>query len=243
MKKRYVIISIFLLIVVVVSVIAFKVIADLNRESTIKNEIKEISKVFTIANIDDDEVNEILERRVISKGDYAEIENSIKLYYKGLYGDLKNLTFLLDADNFSNYLSSKNIDDDGPDFLKSRSNLANSKAQIEEYYEKIIKSLTSESYKLNYINKDTKKYYVDFYLEITDIAISDNFEELLKNEYDNVLNNIKVYGEAYDFLNANKGSYEVVNNELKFDDATILDQYSQILDKLNKIKKEQESEK
>lgn len=240
MEKKHVIFFIILLLLIVGFIIAFNVISDLNDETKIKNEIKEIREVFTIANIDNENVNEILDRKVIKKGIYADIEVGIKQYYKSLYSDLKNLTFLLDADNFTNYLSSKNITEDGPIFLKSRSNLNNSKAQIVEYYDKFTKSLSNNNTKLSYINQNEKKYYIDFYLELTNLALPENFESSLKDEYDNNLNNIDIYIKAFDFLYANRSNWEIRNNELVFEDATILDEYMQVIDQLNKTKKEKE---
>ncbi|HAB66775.1 MAG TPA: hypothetical protein DCE23_05355 [Firmicutes bacterium] len=240
MEKKHVIFFIILLLLIIGFIIAFNVISDLNDETKIKNEIKEISEVFTIANIDNENVNEILDRKVIKKGIYADIEVGIKQYYKNLYSDLKNLTFLLDADNFTNYLSSKNITEDGPIFLKSRSNLNNSKAQIIEYYDKFTKSLSNNNTKLSYINQNEKKYYIDFYLELTNLALPENFESSLKDEYDNALNNIEIYIKAFDFLYANRSNWEIRNTELVFEDATILDEYMQVIDQLNKTKKEKE---
>lgn len=242
MEKKHLIFFIILLLFIVGSVITFNVVTDLNDEGKIKNEIKEISKVFTIANIDDEDVNEILDRRIIKKGTYADIENSIKQYYKSLYSDLKNLTFLLDADNFTNYLSSKNIVEDGPIFLKSRSNLTNTKSQITEYYDKFTKSISNDNNKLSYMDKSAKKYYIDFYLELTDLALPEDFEQQLEKEYNNVINNIDIYNQAFDFLYANRSDWEIRNNELVFEDATILDEYMKVIDQLNKSKKEAEEE-
>lgn len=242
MEKKHLIFFIILLLLIVGSVITFNVVTDLNDEAKIKNEIKEISKVFTIANIDDEDVNEVLDRRIIKKGIYADIENSIKQYYKALYSDLKNLTFLLDADNFTNYLSSKNIIEDGPIFLKSRSNLTNTKSQITEYYDKFTKSISIDSNKLSYMDKSVKKYYIDFYLELTDLALADDFDKELEKEYNNAINNIDIYNQAFDFLYANRSDWEIRNSELVFEDATILDEYMKVIDQLNKTKKEIEEE-
>lgn len=241
MKKKHAIIFLVIISLVIGLIIVLKVSSDLNKESKLKAEIREISKVFTINNVDNDQINEILERRVIKKGDYADIEISIKKYYKNIYSDLKNLNFLLDEDNFANYLSGKNIKEDGPNFLKSRSNLSNTKAQIIEYYDKFISSMTSENFKLSFLNNNVKKYYRNFYLELTDFAIHDNFNDVLKNKYEEVLANIDIYIKAFDFLFANDGEWTVDDDGLKFEDPIILDEYLSVIEGLNKNKKNSET--
>lgn len=242
MKKKTIII--FTLIVIAVLGIVTKLALDLNKETKIRNEIKEISKVFDIANIDDDQVNEILSRRIVKKGHYADVEDSIKTYYINLYSDLKNLTFLLDDDNFSSYLTEKNLNDDKPTFIKSKDNLQNSKAQIEEYYTKLTNELTDKTTKLSYAaKKNLSTYYRDFYLELTTLAIADDFQTEIETAYKQANTKIDVYNEALDFLIANKGHWEVKNEVIIFDETTLYEEYLVITDKLtNQTESQEEKE-
>lgn len=242
MKKKTIII--FILIVIAVLGIVTKLVLDLNKETKIRNEIKEISKVFDIANIDDDQVNEILSRRIVKKGHYADVEDSIKTYYTNLYSDLKNLTFLLDDDNFSSYLTEKNLNDDKPTFIKSKDNLQNSKAQIEEYYTKLTNELTDKTTKLSYAaKKNLSTYYRDFYLELTTLAIADDFQSEIETAYKQTNAKIDVYNEALDFLIANKGHWEVKNEVIIFDETTLYEEYLVITDKLtNQTESQEEKE-
>lgn len=242
MEKKKVIIIMILLFLIVGIVISFKVASDLDKEKKIKDEIKEISREINQAFSSDTDdyplINEVFDRRVIKKGPYSDIEIAVKQYYSSLYNDLKNIVFLLDSDNFSIYLNSKNIMDDGPLFLKSRSNLNNSKAQIAEYYDKFKSSLKNNTNKLSYLSREEKKYYIDFYLELTDLAVDSTFLDALELEYDNTLSNIEVYNQAFDFLYANRDEWEIRSNELVFHDASILDEYNNVLAEFNKTKKD-----
>lgn len=238
-NKKTVIICIFIIIAVLG--ISIKLALDLSKEAKIRNEIKEISKVLNLANIDDDQVNEILSRRIIKKGHYADVEDSIKNYYTNLYSDIKNLTFLLDDDNFSSYLTEKNLNDDKPTFIKSKDNLQNSQAQIEEYYTKLTNELTNKNEKLSYVaEKNLSTYYRDFYLELTTLAIPEDFQTQVDNAYEQTLEKIEIYNEALDFLIANKGHWTVKNEVILFDETTLYEEYIVITEKLSKVEEANE---
>jgi len=234
MKNKKLLILLIIILVIIGLFVSIKVGIDLSRESKIKNEIKELTKGISISNIDDENIDNILNRRVIKKGRYAKVEDSIKEYYQTLYSDLKNYTFLIDEDNFTNYLSGTNLNEDKPSFIKSKDNLNNSKAQIDEYYEKLITELTDEQTILSYVNnKNLDNYYRNFYLELSTLAVSDDLQTNIENTYNNTINKIDVYNEALDFLVANKGHWAVKNEVIIFDDTLLYDEYVKITDKLN----------
>ncbi|HIS17089.1 MAG TPA: hypothetical protein IAC02_00560 [Candidatus Coprovivens excrementavium] len=232
-KKKILTIIIISLIVIAVAAITIKLVGDLNKETTLKNEVKEISKFMNINQNENDEINEILTRREITKGKYKNIENDIKQYYQVIYSDLQNFSFLIDNDNFNIYLSSENLNEDKPSFIKSKDNLQNTKAQIDEYYNKLIKELNDESIKLSFITEDRlDSYYRNFYLELTSLAISDNLKKELDTAYEEVLSKIEIYNEALDFLVANKGHWAIKNNVIIFDDTILYEGYLEITNKL-----------
>lgn len=232
-KKKILTIIIISLIVIAVAAITIKLVGDLNKETILKNEVKEISKFMNINQNENDEINEILTRREITKGKYKNIENDIKQYYQVIYSDLQNFSFLIDNDNFNIYLSSENLNEDKPSFIKSKDNLQNTKAQIDEYYNKLIKELNDESIKLSFITEDRlDSYYRNFYLELTSLAISDNLKKELDTTYEEVLSKIEIYNEALDFLVANKGHWAIKNNVIIFDDTILYEGYLEITNKL-----------
>lgn len=232
MKKKKTII-IFIIIAIIIAFITTKLISDFTKETKIKDEIKEISKVFKVVNIDDDEVNEILNRRIIKSGPYKDVEDSIKKYYQNVYSNLKNLTFLLDDDNFSIYLSGDNLKEDKPNFTKSKDNLLNTKAQIDEYYNLLTDELDNKQTKIEYIlDKDVSPYYQEFYLELTSLAISNDFNNELSEAYENTITKIDIYNEALDFLITNKGHWSIKDDVIIFDDTVLYEEYINITKKL-----------
>lgn len=235
MNKKHYIISFVIILTIIGLTITTKVVYDLNKETKIRNEIKEINSAFKTANLDDNHINEILNHRIIKKGHYKEVEDSIKLYYKDVYSDLKNLTFLLDDDNFTNYLTGKNLKEDSPSFIKSKDNLQNSKAQIGEYYQKLTNELTDDNIKLSYTTKyNFDTYYRNLYLELTKIVLDDNFKTNIDNQYNNTINKISTFDEALNFLIANRGHWAIKKEVIMFDETTLYEEYIKITDKLNK---------
>ena len=130
MNKKKIIIGVITILVLIIIGVALKISFDFKKEATIRSEVKEITKVFVPTNIDNEDANAVLERRVITKGEYSKVEDSLKLYYKDLYSNLKNLTFLLDEENEYNYLSVDNLKPDSESLIKSKDTINNTKAQI-----------------------------------------------------------------------------------------------------------------
>lgn len=239
MKKKHTVFIVIAIIVIIGVAIALKISSDFNKETKIKSDIKEVINVFDTKNINQEKINKVLNRRVIKKGQYKKVEESIKDYYKDLYDDFNNLIFLLDDDNFSNYLTSKNLKDDRPSFLKSKNNLQNSKAQITENYNEFITQLTDETTKLTYIiDKDLDKYYIDFYLSLTNEINKEELKKEIENMTNSAQEKIIIYNEALDFLIANKGHWDIKNEVIMFDKTEYYEEYINITEKLNTIKTE-----
>ncbi len=236
MKKSRVIFTVVVLLLIVACFVFAKVFNDLKKETKIKNEIKEIVKVLGTENIDDDGVNAILERRIYEKGNYAIVEDAIKNYYHDLYSSQKNITFLMDEDNFITYLDVKNIKDDGPSFTKSVNNLQTTKAQLNDKYENIKKHITCDPLKVSYIyNKDVDSYYKNLYLEFINEYTPSTLEQDMETKYNNTLKLIDLYNDAFAFLTANKAHWKIVDDVLTFDDTVLYDSYKEITDKVDKL--------
>lgn len=232
-NKKLLIIGIILLIILALTA---KIALDFHKEKQIRNEIKEVTKLFGTSNIDDESAKEMLERRIIDKGDYKVVEDSIKRYYKDLYSNLNNINFLLDEENEFNYLSSTNITSDMPSFTKSKDTIKNTRAQTEEYYNLFIKYLTDEEIKLGYISDSkVRKYYVDFYLELTNEVNDENLKESLLAKYNSVNNKLDIYEEALTFLENNSEHWKIKDDNIAFDTTEIYDEYILITNKLTEV--------
>ena len=233
MKKKRVIFTIIVLALILAGFLVTSLIRDLKKEKVIKDEINQISKVFGTENIDDDDVNTILERRILKKGEYAKEEDSIKKYYKDLYDDLKNINFLLEEDNYDFFLTSKNLIEDGPSFIKSKNKIQNTKAQLAECYQEFSNQIDNESIKISYVlDKDLSRYYKNFYLDLTDDLVDSSLKNNIEKKYKVLLNRIDIYNEAFDFLIASRGHWQIKNDVIAFERPEDFELYKNIIDKL-----------
>lgn len=229
MKRKYIIIISIISLVLLATITFGKIGLDFYKETKIKEEIKEIMKYINTSNYTDQKLNEILERSVVKKGDYNEVETSIKNYYKDLANDLSNLQFLLSEDNFVNYLSADNLKEDQPNFIKSKANLVNSASQIEEVYQNINTRTTDINTKRYYIaDKQVKTYYKDFYLSLIEDNITEEFTKRIKSEKNNGIEKTKTYNQVLDFLIANEGHWNLNQDIIVFDETTLYEEYLNI---------------
>lgn len=233
MKKNRVVFTLIVSALILAGFLISSLIRDLSKERVIKNEIKEISKGFVTENVDDDNINTVLERRLIKKGEYAKVEDGIKKYYKDLYDDLKNITFLLDEDNYSDFLSSDNLLDDGPSFVKSKNKIQNTKAQLADCFQEFTNQFESESVKISYvIDKDLSRYYKNFYMDLTKEIVEPTLKDNIEKRYKSILKKIDIYNEALDFLISIKGHWEVRNDVIAFERPEDFELYKEITNKL-----------
>ncbi len=232
MKKKTIIMIIIAVLVLGGIAIGIKIGLDYKKEDKIRSEVREISRVFDTST-DRSSLDEVLDRRLVNGGQYEKVEDVIKLYYKDLYNSLSNLEFLLDEDNFTSYLLGKNIKDDGPKFLKSRDNLSNSKAQIEEQYVLFNTLLNDDYTKSMYLeSKDVDIYYRTFYLELTTLVLTEDVKENLKKEYDKVMSNIETYNEIFDFLAAHEAAWTLNNDVVSIEDSVLREEFNNLTKKL-----------
>ena len=237
MKKNRVIFTVIILVLILACFVLAKVFSDLKKEKLIKKDIQEIVAVLGTENIDDDDVNAMLERRIFSKGSYYIVEDSLKNYYKDLYSYQKNITFLMDDDNFDTYLSPKNIAEDGPTFTKSISNLQTTKSQLTDKYNEFKNQIENESTQISYIyDREVDSYYKKIYLEFISDFTPSSLANDIKEKYDKTLELIDLYNEAFVFLTANEAHWQVIDDVITFDDTTLYEGYKTITDKIDKLK-------
>ncbi len=233
MKKKYLIISGIVVISIILLSIIIKVATDYSKENKIKQEIKEVIKYFEKNDYTNENLNKILKREVVKKGQYSLVEKSIKSYYIDLQTNLSNLDFLLSEDIFSNYLSEKNIKEDRPNFIKSQENIYNTKSQINEISEGINKQLNDISIINTYIaDKDVSSYYKEFYTSLINNYITEDYKTKITTTKNNAIKKLDTYSKALEYLSSNKGHWNIENEKILFDDTLLYDEYLKIINNL-----------
>lgn len=238
MKKKYIFVITIIILVIISLIVAIKITTDFNKENEIKNEVQEVIKYFEKGIYNNEEINKILNRQLIIKGKYSKVEKALKEYLLDLQINLSNLEFLISEDSFSNYLSTSNLKEDRPTFVKSKNNLNNTKSQINEIYNELNNQLNDDITIKTYIDKyEVKKYYKDLYISLIENEISKNFKNSIEENKEQALNKLTIYDEIFNFLIANNRSWKINQDIIVFDNNLLYEEYIKMTDKLKEVNK------
>ncbi len=231
MKKVLIIIGIIVAIIVVALTIF--IVKDLNQEEKLRQEINEIDSLINFNEFDYDAINERL-GKTISSGDYLVVEKAVKKYLKDTIDTTLNYVNIVTDEKFSNVLTAENYKNDGPDFINTKLYIEDTKQQIENNKNVILKQFDNETV-LSYIeNKNLDSYYIDFYKSLafsSEAEIANNKQEIEQNIND-VIDTLNVYDEVIDFLIKNKNDWKIDGEYIIFSTDELSNQYDELLLKL-----------
>lgn len=231
MKKILIIIGIIVAIIVVALTIF--IVKDLNQEEKLRQEINEIDSLINFNEFDYDAINERL-GKTISSGDYLVVEKAAKKYLKDTIDITLNYVNIVTDEKFSNVLTAENYKNDGPDFINTKLYIEDTKQQIENNKNVILKQFDNETV-LSYIeNKNLDSYYIDFYKSLafsSEAEIANNKQEIEQNIND-VIDTLNVYDEVIDFLIKNKNDWKIDGEYIIFSTDELSNQYDELLLKL-----------
>lgn len=231
MKK--ILIAIGVVVALIVLLLTIIIIKDLNQEKKLRQELNEIDSLINFDEFDYDKVNERL-GKTISSGDYLVVEKAAKKYLKDTIDITLNYVTLVTDEKFSNVLTLKNYQEDGPDFINTKLYIKNTKEQIEDNKNKILNQFNNETV-LSYIeNKNLDSYYIDFYKSLafsSEAEITKNKQEIEQN-IDEIINTLNVYDEVIDFLISNKNDWIIDGEYIVFSNNELHNQYNELLLKL-----------
>ena len=231
MKK--ILITIGVVVALIVLLLTIIIIKDLNQEEKLRQELNEIDSLINFDEFDYDKVNERL-GKTISSGDYLVVETAAKKYLKDTIDITLNYVTLVTDEKFSNVLTLKNYQEDGPDFINTKLYIKKTKEQIEDNKNKILNQFNNETV-LSYIeNKNLDSYYIDFYKSLalsSEAEITKNKQEIEQN-INEIINTLNVYDEVINFLITNKNDWIIEGEYIVFSNEEIHDQYNELLLKL-----------
>ena len=232
MKKK-ILIAVAAVMVVIIGVIAFTVVSDINQEKKLRAELEEINALTAAQPIDMDAINEKLDK-IVTKGDYAQVEDAAKTYLKESFDNTLKISQLISDERITNILTVENYLEDGKEFTETKQYIQNTKSQLEECKAKYSEFLTREK-AMSYINsKNLDSYYVDFYEDefVGDIE-SENDDKTVENAIDDIISLLDVSGEAIDLLADNPGAWEIEGENIVFSDDGISAEYDSILSSIS----------
>ena len=232
MKKKILII-VGIIILIVIGVIAYFVITDLQQEDKLTAELQEISNLVNSQNIDIDQINERLDRTV-TRGDYAVVEQSFKQYLKDNFDVSMKIADILNDEKLTTILTADNYKQDGKDFVETKNYISTTRDQLETYKTEY-KDFFTEDKVMSYINdKNLDSYYTDLYKQelVGDIE-SDNETEVVESAINDVIGILDIYEEVINFLVDNQNSWNVQKKNIEFTSESLQNQYNSLIDKLS----------
>ena len=232
MKKKILII-VGIIILIVIGVIAYFVITDLQQEDKLTAELQEISNLVNSQNVDIDQINERLDRTV-TRGDYVVVEQSFKQYLKDNFDVSMKIADILNDEKLTTILTADNYKQDGKDFVETKNYISTTRDQLETYKTEY-KDFFTEDKVMSYINdKNLDSYYTDLYKQelVGDIE-SDNETEVVESAVNDVIGILDIYEEVINFLVDNQNSWNVQDDTIEFTSESLQNQYNSLIDKLS----------
>ena len=232
-KKTIVIISIIAILLLSIIV---KLSTDFYKENKLKEEIKEIVRLINTNPENNEKIDELLNRTVIKKGKYNIVETSLKKYYKELYSDYSNLLFIIDDENFTNYLSETSLRENRPSFINTKNNIENTYNQIDALYTEVENEVKEISIKLPYISEyNLSTYYKELYLSLIDDNLGEEFINNLEKEKNKAKDKLAIYEEAIQYLSTYNNEWSIKNGVIEFKNISYRTEYETIMNKLKEV--------
>ena len=231
MKKK-VLIAVLIIIVIALVVMGYFVFSDMMQEDKLKTELSEIYQLTNAETIDMDAINERL-NRTITKGDYAVVEESFKIYLKDNFDNSIEIANILNDEKITSLLTVENYKEDGKDFTESKSYITATRTTLENCKEKYTEFLTEEK-AMSYINdKGLDSYYTDLYKEefVGDIETAES-DGIVESSIDEVISILNTSEEILNLLSENKDSWEIDGEIIVFSSESLSDEYNELVDAL-----------
>lgn len=232
-KKRSIIPTIIILVGFVITLFIISFTLDVHNEALLKKEIVGINNVLNSEDFDEEELDARL-NRTITENEYQEVELSYKAYMKDNIKILNELKEFYSVDETNNILTVENLTSDGKDLKVSKA-LINTSIKNLKKIEKKYNNSFEDDYVMSYIeDKNLDKKYIEFYKnEIQNNLRKTSTEKELSESISKSLEKYELIKETLDFLVENKNNYIIEDNELKFNDTSLLDKYNSFVENIN----------
>ena len=232
MKKK-IFITIGVIVAIIIAIIAYMVVSDMIQEKKLNEEFSYVDGLVENEERQTEEIKNALER-IVTKGDYAKVETSYKKYLKDIYEDIENLTKILEDDEITNSLTAKNYQEDGPEFVKTKEYLSETKKSLEDgkntYYE-----LLTEDGAMKYIKTmELDSYYEDIYKNEINGYISEEEHEnkTVEESINDVISLLDTSEKIINFLSDNKDSWTIEDESIVFNTQKLSDEYEKMADEI-----------
>ena len=229
-KKMITVIVLFAILLFLLGLLFAPSFIEGMEKNKLRTEIETISKNLNNENINLEEIDTYLNKKITS-GKRKKVEVSIEKYLKEVVKNSHSILNISKDKKLINALNVKTIETNTYDFSKSKEELNKKKEEIKLSKESLDK-LSNE--KDSYIKKNTKdKELIDLYNELLSVNLYiDKYVKLT----DTTTSNIDVTLEAMDYLSNHKDNFKIEENNLIFIKRNSLTEYEKILEKVKETK-------
>lgn len=226
-SKKWIIWLIIAIIVIVVAIGGF-IAFHMGQLGQLTSEMVNLSKIDT-SNIE----NISIDMDIKTKGGYAVIEETMKQYINDLYALVQEGESLIDTKELQDIGSIENIKEDGPDFVKTKAKIEETKEKVKKYVEDLKQKADTNNMISAIDDKKVGSYYKELYKELirqnsSNVDLNSAVEEL-ENAEELVMKRLDKVSEIINFLSENKASWQIQNDKLLFKDMTKLTQYNRLV--------------
>ena len=229
MKKK-ILITLAVLVIIVVGIIAFFVVSDIQQEKKFNDEMLALENMMNTDELDFEAIYEKTDL-IVTKGDYGIIEKAIKSYIKDTALVAEKIIDAMNSEEFGTIISIENFEEDGKEFTESKEFIKTTRENLEQYKEEYGNQFDEEKI-MSYINdKNLDEYYVDLYKnEVLTVSQEDN--QTVQDSIDQVIDLLDKMEDAIDYLIENKDDWNDIDGSLMFLDQDKLDEYQDILSRI-----------
>ena len=231
MKKKILIVLLIIIVIALIGV-GYFVFTDMQQEEKLKTELTELSDLANAESIDMDVINERLDR-IVTTGDYAEVEDAFKSYLRDNFDNSIQIAEILNDEKITTLLTVENYQEDGKDFIDSKEYINNTRTTLEDCKTKYTEFLTEEK-AMSYINdKGLDSYYTDLYKDefIGDMS-SATQDTTVQDSIDEVIGILNTSEEVLNLLSENQDSWEIDGENISFNSESLSNQYDELINSL-----------
>lgn len=231
MKKKILVI-ILAIVIIIIGVIGYFIVLDMKQEQKLITELTQISELTNAENINIDEIYQRLDK-VVTKGDYAIVEEAFKNYLKDNFDNMIRISEILEDEKILNILSVENYKNDGKEFIETKNYIANTREELENCKTKYSEFFTQEK-AMSYINnKELDSYYIDLYKqEIVGDIENENSDDIIEKSINQIIDILNISEEIINFLSNNKDNWQVEGESIVFNSERLSNEYNELLKKM-----------
>lgn len=238
-KKKITIAVVAVIIAAAVAAAVFAIVRhqQVSARNAVNTEVAMINDLINeeyTENINRDELNEILQRRV-SSGKYGDVEDAFKNYMTELYTIVYDATDAANDDAFNTFLSPENMENDGPAFETSKETANELITRLETDKENYEQMLTAEAIDSYAQRAGLSGKYKEMYDEITSAnkTTGEADESEFTSSIDTTIAQLAGINDVFDFLEENQNNWYMQDGKLTFRTETLYNDYNSLIQELS----------